>query len=421
MRIALISQYYPPERGAVQYCHRLARALLRDGHELTVLAGIPHFPIGTPYPGFRNRPREIRVEDGITVVRLWLILGSNQQTAWRLAGFLTFAVSVFWQLVAMKRQDVIIASVPTAPAVIAAMIVSRLRRSKFVVLLKDIEPLRSLSQRGLANGVVGRAIIRLFMWVYRHSDRVVAVHPSEIELLTPFRLKRDQIEVISHGVASHAYLEAEHCPVSVRLDRNAGRILAVYVGTMGLVHGLIDLIESIADPRIQSLAVDFAIVGDGQFSGECRKLIQERRLTNIQLVPSIPPEQTVTVMSQADVLICSYRNQDNVPLGSKFYEYCASGKPILVHGRNLAGYMVSQIGNGAACDAGDVPALCQVLQDFVSRPDHWRKAGQLGKQYAGRFFSQSDRDRQWQRLVLKVAGFVPAGTASNGSSKKRGV
>jgi glycosyltransferase involved in cell wall biosynthesis len=180
----------------------------------------------------------------------------------------------------------------------------------------------------------------------------------------------------------------------------------MYVGTIGLVHGLETLIDSLADERIRALPIDFAILGDGQFAGRCSEKVARYGLTNVWVLPSIPLEQVGYALRQADVLMCSYRNEDYVPLGSKFYEYCASGRPILVHGTNAAGELVSRIGNGIACQAGNVPELEAALKDFVSRPEHWKEAGERGRLYAFEHFSQNMRDRQWDELIT---GSQPTG------------
>jgi colanic acid biosynthesis glycosyl transferase WcaI len=331
-----------------------------------------------------------------------MVLGANTQPIRRILGFLSFSLAAFIRVLFMPHPDVVIASVPPAPTAASAFMASRLRRCKFVVILRDIEPLRALAQRGRANGIAGRTLIRIFMWIYRRAVRVVVVHPSEGGILASYGIDRGRISVIPHGVELSELSETEGKDHALPLPRGAGRLIAAYVGTIGLVHGLDVLLESIAHVRIRELPIDFVIVGDGQYFSRCRNIVITRGLSNVRMLGAVLPEAAEVMMRQADILICSYRNQDGVPLGSKFYEYCATGRPILVHGRNRAAELLQEIGNGMACDAGDVDSLHFALSDFIRRSEHWRAMGQKGRCFAKNHFLQNERDEQWSRLLSEV-------------------
>ena len=63
MRIAFLTQYYPPEIGAPQgRLSALARAFQRAGHEVTVLTAMPNYPSGRIHAGYGGLVRrEVRL------------------------------------------------------------------------------------------------------------------------------------------------------------------------------------------------------------------------------------------------------------------------------------------------------------------------------------------------------------------------
>jgi len=67
MRVLILSQYYAPE--PVPKPSELASALRLRGHEVSVLTGYPNYPSGDLYEGFRLRPMERTVMDGVPVIR----------------------------------------------------------------------------------------------------------------------------------------------------------------------------------------------------------------------------------------------------------------------------------------------------------------------------------------------------------------
>jgi glycosyltransferase involved in cell wall biosynthesis len=165
------------------------------------------------------------------------------------------------------------------------------------------------------------------------------------------------------------------------------------------VHGLRAFLEAMAEPRVRQLPIDIVIIGDGQYRTECERVVQMHNLENVSILPAIPLDQVSGALAQADVLVCTFRNGDDIPLCSKLYEYCAAGKPVLVYGTNVAGDLVAHIGNGLACPAGDADLLLGVLSDFLARPEVWRCRGQQGRAYALEHFSQVLRDQQWEQIL----------------------
>ena len=100
MRVLVVCHYYPPEVGAPQArLSDLAGAWQRDGHEVTVLTGMPNHPNGIVPREYRRRWRVVEERDGVRVVRSWVYATPNERVvrktlAVALAGIaIWFAVS----------------------------------------------------------------------------------------------------------------------------------------------------------------------------------------------------------------------------------------------------------------------------------------------------------------------------------------
>lgn len=413
MRVLILSHYYPPERGSVRYAHDLAHGLSARGHEVTVIAEMPHFPMGRPYPGFGRWKPVVRDEQRVRVIRVPLVMGSNSQPVRRMLGFLTYMLSALPWICVMKRQDAVIASIPPATVAILGLLSGIVHRRRYLALLRDIEPLRALTLRGLAHKRRGRLLLRAFRWIYRLAAHVIAVHENERAVLLRWGIPEPRITVIGHGIDVERWSSAADTAPGPSIPRRAGRHLVVYAGTFGLVHGLPALMESLADPRIAALPFDFVFAGDGQHRGVCEQFLQRHHPDHIRILPSVDPGEVPAVLAQADLLLCSFRDDSDAALGTKFLEYCAAGKPIIVSGKSQAGLVVSQIGNGRACAAADRESLVRTLTDFASRPAYWRQQGQLGLEHARAHFAQRDRIDQWMTLL----GTLPVGGAPTSRSK----
>ena len=59
MRILIISQYYFPEQFQI---NDIAPELVKRGHEVTVLCGVPNYPKGVVFPGYEREECRVRKE-----------------------------------------------------------------------------------------------------------------------------------------------------------------------------------------------------------------------------------------------------------------------------------------------------------------------------------------------------------------------
>jgi glycosyltransferase involved in cell wall biosynthesis len=382
--------------------HSTATAMASRGHEVTVITGLPHYPMGTPHKGFGRWKPLVREEDGIRVIRVPLIMASNRQPVLRVLGFISFALCALPWVLFSHQADVLIASVPPITVSGLGLLCAWLRRWRFVVVLRDVEPVATLKLRRMIHSPLGRILVVLSMWIYRRADRIVVVHATERDAVLEHRISPDVVETISHGVDMEGFSKQSRLDIPFSLPRRSGNTVALYVGTIGEAHDLKTLIASAGDSRIRRLPLDFVIVGDGEQARECQTLIGQKGLNNVRLLPPIPLEWVPASLAQADILICSFHRRVGDALGSKIYEYCASGNPILVHGGKETAELVHKIGNGLTCKPGNPDELYHALHRFLSEWDSWCDRGKRGLEYAARHFSQADRSSRWGDILTKL-------------------
>ena len=65
MKILIVSQYYFPEQFQI---NEVAPELVKRGHEVTVLTGLPNYPQGEIYPGYQDKREELI--EGVRVLRV---------------------------------------------------------------------------------------------------------------------------------------------------------------------------------------------------------------------------------------------------------------------------------------------------------------------------------------------------------------
>jgi len=95
VKILFISHYFPPEVNApANRTFEHAKRWVADGHEVTVITGVPNHPKGEIFPGYRNAWMQEENLDGIRVIRTWMYLDPRNRNVSRSLNYVLFLFTV---------------------------------------------------------------------------------------------------------------------------------------------------------------------------------------------------------------------------------------------------------------------------------------------------------------------------------------
>jgi len=136
--VLLVTQYYPPERGAAQVrLGAIVRELRRRDLDVEVLTALPNYPTGRIFPGWRQRLLQYRDEDGVRVGRVWVYAAMGSGPA-RMANYLSFGLTSVLGVLRSRRADWTVVEYPTLFGALPAVALSRLRRRRVALLVADL-------------------------------------------------------------------------------------------------------------------------------------------------------------------------------------------------------------------------------------------------------------------------------------------
>ena len=141
MNILIIAQHFPPERGAVRRLYEFARFFVQRGDTVSVLTAIPNYPDGIVPEKYKGHFLYREVMDGIHVYRSWVLPAANSQPSKRMVGFVSFlATSLINSFRIKGKFDLVLASTPPVTSPVAGWLISKLRRCRFVLEVRDLQP-----------------------------------------------------------------------------------------------------------------------------------------------------------------------------------------------------------------------------------------------------------------------------------------
>jgi glycosyltransferase involved in cell wall biosynthesis len=390
MRILMLSQWFTPEPNLVL---PLAKGLMGLGHEVQVLTGFPNYPGGKVYPGYRVRPWQREVIEGLPVLRVALY-PSHDASAWkRVANYVSFAASSSTVGLALTGPvDAVYVYHPPLTVGLPALWFRWLRGVPFVFHIQDLWPETLTATGMLNNGSALKAVGKFSQWVYHYADRLVAISPGFKEALVQRGVPEDKVEVI-YNWCDEASLG---CPVSdpalAQKTGMAGRFNILFAGTMGLAQGLDSVLEAAALVKMRCPAVHFVFVGGGVEVEKLKRMAREKALDNVLFLERRPPSEIGGIIALADVLLVHLKDDPlfRITIPGKTQAYLWSGKPILMGVRGDAADLVERAGAGISCAPENPSSIAEVVEKFyrMSRPE----LDAMGKR--GRWFYEQELSLQ---------------------------
>lgn len=401
MKILFLTHYYPPEVNApANRVHEHARCWVKQGHEVTVVTGVPNHPRGELFPGYQNRWLQEEWMDGVRVLRTWMYLTANEGFFRRTLNYVLFAIAAVWTSLRLERPDVLLATSPQFFCGLAGALTARLKRCPFVLEVRDLWP-ESIVQLGqLENRTLIRLLERIETALYRSAAGIVVVTQSFVDHIAARGFPRDRIRTIYNGIDTSRFHPRERDDALLRLHGLGGRFLVAYVGTLGLAHGLGALVHA-AERLAGEEDIRFLFIGDGADRERLEGDAKRRGLSNVRFLGLRPREDIPGWLASIDVLLVMLRDLPvfETVIPSKIFEFLAQERCVVVAAKGEIRRLVSAVDAAFVVDPEDPSALAEIILEIRRRPDEARRRARLGREWVERSFVRDE-------LALDLLGFL---------------
>jgi glycosyltransferase involved in cell wall biosynthesis len=408
MRILYLSQYFPPEIGATQTrAYEMARYLVSQGHQVTMIAEIPNHPTGIVPPEYRHKWYERVNLDGIDVIRVWVQTSPHKTFYTRMALYLSFMIAstLAGLFLARGRYDVLYATSPPLFVGGAALLLSYLRRIPLVFELRDLWPESAIILGELNN----KLAIYLSNWLetqcYRRARYLVTVVTSIKKRLLERGYPEAKICLIPNGANTDLYTPA---PINQALRQAMGigpdQFVLIFTGLHGLMHGVDTAVEA-ANLLRQHEKILFLFVGDGVRKAPMQERARELCLPNMRFLPLQPEKDLPGLITAANVGLSLGRknvlSQGALPV--KMFSYMACGRPVLLADEGESADLVSQAGVGLVVEPENPQQLAEAVLTLAHNPGLCAVYGQKGRSFVESHYSRQQLAGQLEKLLKQVS------------------
>jgi hypothetical protein len=173
--ILIISNYYPPEKGAAaNRIEQLALKLKQNNYNVSVICPLGNYPKGELFPEYKGKFTVTENRDGIKIKRLWIYPSVSKNILLRLISVMSFSVGLFVYLIFRKTpKKIIIQSPPLLLSFISICILS-LKKKKIVLNISDLWPLAAIELKALRPGSISHKISLFFeKYIYKNATLIL--------------------------------------------------------------------------------------------------------------------------------------------------------------------------------------------------------------------------------------------------------
>jgi len=364
--------------GSSTRAYNIAKGLVMNGAEVTVVAGFPHYPHGNVPRHLRSKVLIVEYMDGFRIIRTFVPSLPAKGITKRIILFASFiASSLFPLLIIRERIDAVFASNPQILAILPAFVYSLLHRCPIILNVDDLWPedpidIGAIKSRFMYK--VGELLARI---AYHKAHLITPISPGYIAIIHgKYRVPRSKIHVIRGGVDMDKFKQTT-------LIREDEKFVVLYSGAFSVAYDF-DQVLMAAKLLKDHNDVKIVLQGGGELLNDVKSKVEEMDLRNVKILDKIlSREEVAKLLGEADALLLPLKDFGRPYLGisSKLYEYQAAGKPIICCAEGQPAEYVSETGSGIVVKPGDYEALAKAILYLKENLDVAEKLGACGRQY----------------------------------------
>jgi len=240
--IVLITNYFPPEKGAASNrIYSLVKGLSENNYKVKVICPLPNYPKGSIFPEFKRKIYSKKEEEYATIFRLWLWPSNSSNKFIRLLSMLSFSLSLSLFFILKKTPKKVIIQYSPVFVGFTGVFWSSFFRKKIILNVSDLWPLAGLEMGLLQKGTYYSLLQKMERFCYKKSHLILG---QSQEILNHIKKEGFKKELFLYR-----NIPDFKPPLLQEKPFNNDSIRIVYAGLLGMAQGLYNICSQINLPN----------------------------------------------------------------------------------------------------------------------------------------------------------------------------
>jgi colanic acid biosynthesis glycosyl transferase WcaI len=372
MRILFFSDnFYPEVNAAASRVYERAKYWVKWGHQVTIVTSVPNFPEGKIQAPYENRWYQTENIEGIEVIRVKTFIARNKGTFKRIADYLSYFFSTLIQMHRFPKSDVIVATTPQFFCAVSAMIISKIKKTSFVIEVSDLWPDSIIAVGAMKKSFLLSLIEKLELYLYQSAKQVIVLTQAFSENLIARKVPHEKISVIINGAEISQFYPLPRNTELMQQYHLENKCIIGYIGTFGMAQDLIEALK-IAHAMRHNPDVIFVFIGTGAEEEKLKNYAEENSLSNVIFIEKQAKNKINDFWSICDFSLVHLKNNiafKNV-IPSKIFEAMATHTPIiLIAPEGEASALIENNEIGLSIQAGDPQKAAEIIESIYQEHD----------------------------------------------------
>ena len=330
MKILVVTNHFWPESFRI---NDIAIDLKKQGHEVTVLTGIPDYPEGRFYPGYGLMRKNTERYKGIKIYRVPKIPRGDGNRLRLSINYLSFALMscITGPLKCRKKYDVIFvfATSPITVALPAILIKKMTNSSALILWVQDLWPDSVKIAGHIESYIVLNTLRSMVKFIYDNCDVILGQSRSFVSSIS--RLSKRAKIIYYPNSAEEFYRPVPNTEILRKSLYLPDGFLVTFAGNIGEAQDF-STILSAAKKTSHLKVIKWIIVGDGRKASWVKSEIERRQLgETVFMMGRHEASKMPLFFGASDVLLAALKKSEifSMTVPSKIQSYLACAKPII--------------------------------------------------------------------------------------------
>lgn len=288
----------------------------------------------------------------------------------------------------LKAKNIDVYNVTSTPPIngLVMYALKKIKKYKTVYSLQDIFPeslvYAGMTKKGSLLWKIGRVIENL---TYKSADKIIVISEDFKKNIMEKGVPEEKIEIIYNWVNENKVVNIERKDNKLfdkyNLDRN--KFYICYSGNIGLSQNM-EMLTDAAKELEKIEDIGFVIIGEGAFKESLLRIIEEKEVKNITVLPFQDYEDISHVFSLGDAgLIISKKGIGNNSVPSKTWSIMSASRPVIASfdkGSELD-EIITRNNCGICVEADDKKAFINAVTYMYENKDEIKKMGENGRNF----------------------------------------